>query len=90
MRVMTNEAVISLEDIRCVSVSCLNCKTKVLLDLREKSDHADRYGLTLPGECPVCRKPYDSALNGALTSLQVAYDAVRVIENRLSFRGDAG
>ncbi len=83
---MTKEVVVSLSEIRYVSVACGNCTTRVVLDLQDKSDHAKKYGLILSGECPGCRRTYDSAMNPGLSELQRAYDSLLPIEGNISFR----
>jgi hypothetical protein len=75
---MHKQIVLSLADIHHVSVGCPHCATKVLLDLRKKSEHAEKYGTLLTNQCPGCRKSYDSALGQAVTALQQAYDSLCV------------
>jgi hypothetical protein len=88
MLFMHKEMVFSLTDLRYVTVSCEHCKTRVILDLKEKPQIYGERGIFLPKECPGCRKNYDSALKPGLESLQKAYDDLTPIEKRIAFRGD--
>jgi len=85
---MQKEFVLSLANLRFVSVSCQHCKTRVVLDLREPSEYAKSFGELLPNECPGCRKSYDSSLGPGLFGLQGAYNNLRKAEKQLSFRCD--
>jgi hypothetical protein len=89
MLTMQKEIVVSLSELRRVSVSCTNCKTQIVLDLHEKSEHAKKYGLGVPAECPGCRKTFDDTLNAGLRELQSAYDALLPLEGRMRFRIEA-
>lgn len=85
---MRKTLLISLVDLRFVSVSCKHCRTRVLLDLREPSEHAKTFGTLLPNECPGCRAGYDSALNPGLLALQSAYRELLKIEKQIEFSTD--
>ncbi len=83
---MRKAFVISLADLRFVSVACQHCRTRVLLDLQQPSEHAMKIGELLPDECPGCRKHYDSALVPGLLALQSAYRDLLKIEKQIEFQ----
>ena|SRR5579883_2210379 len=83
---MRRALVISLADLRFVSVRCQHCRTRVVLDLQEPSEHATRFGVLLPNECPGCRKSYDTALAPGLVDLQNSYRNLLKIEKQIEFQ----
>lgn len=85
---MHKQIVVSLYDLRFVSVECPHCKTVVTLDMQEPQGLARDYANAFcPKECPGCQKDYDTAIRPSVDSFQKAYKALVGISDRISFRG---
>ena len=67
MCAMHKQFVVSLADLRYVRIECPQCKTKVILDMQEKSATAEKNNFFAPKECPGCRNDYDSAIAASVT-----------------------
>jgi hypothetical protein len=79
---------ISIADIRYVVIECPHCRTRVTLDLKERSSFAEKHGIFAPKECPGCRTAYDSAIQPNLDQLQRAYQSLLEIADRIRFHGE--
>jgi hypothetical protein len=88
MCVMHKETIISLADLRYVSISCPRCRASVTLDMQEESEFAKKSGISSPRECPSCRTPYDSAIPNNVEGMGRAYRSLLAIAERISFRGE--
>jgi len=90
MATMKQETVVDISDLRYVRVSCQHCKTRVILDLKEKSAPTEKTGILLSDTCPCCCEAYDSSLKGALTTIQKAYDALssEYVKHKVVFIGE--
>jgi hypothetical protein len=80
------EFVISLSDLRYVSITCPNCRTIVTLDMKEPSEFSEKHGAFAPKECPGCRIDYDTAIRPAVDGFQRSYQSLGEIADRISFR----
>lgn len=85
MLYMHQEPVVSLADLRCVSIECPLCRTKVVLDMEEISEHAKKYSMFAPAGCPGCRVDYDTAVRAAVDQFQKAYQTLMPVAGRVSF-----
>lgn len=85
---MHKEVVISIADLRYVSIECPVCKTRVVLDMKQKAPFAEKHGFFAPKKCPGCQSSYDSAIQPNVDSLQEAYQSLMQIADRISFRGE--
>jgi len=83
---MHKQLLLTLADVRFVTVGCQHCTTKVTIDLKEKSEYAEKFNILLANQCPGCRKNYDSAVGHALTALQQACDALAAVGKYISFQ----
>jgi hypothetical protein len=84
---MHKEVVVSLADLRYVSIECPNCRTKVTLDMKEKSDLSKKHEFFTPKECPGCQTGYETAIPRTLDAFQKSYEALLPIAGRITFRG---
>lgn len=74
MLAMHKELLLSLSDIRYISIGCPSCATRVVLDLGEAPAVDRNTGdPILPRACPNCRSPFDSALISAVRTLREAF-----------------
>jgi len=90
MLFMHKELVVSLADLRYVSISCQNCRTVVTLDMKTPSEFAQKNdGAFAPKQCPGCRQDYDTAIRPSVESFQRSYHSLMEIAGRISFRGEA-
>lgn len=80
--------VISLADLRFVSIECPECKTLVTMDMQEPHEFAQKHGAFTPNECPGCSRQYDSAIRPNVDKFQKAYQSLILIADRISFRGN--
>lgn len=85
---MHKELVTSIADLRYVCIECPHCRTKVILDMREKSSFAEKQGIFAPKSCPGCHSPYDSAIQPNVDNLQRAYQSLLELADRISFRSE--
>jgi hypothetical protein len=86
MAAMHKQLVVSLADLRYISVECKNCSSSVTLDMTKVSDHQRQYGFT-PAVCPACRNNYDTAVKN-INQLRDAYDSLLCVADQLTLRGD--
>jgi hypothetical protein len=86
MAAMQKQLVISLSDLRYVSVECANCGSSVTLDMTKESEHQKRFGFT-PTACSVCQKPHDTAIP-RLDDFRRAYESLLCVADRITLRGD--
>ena len=84
---MQTDFIVSLDDMRYVEIHCLNCTTKVTLDMEKPSDFSQKQNTFAPKECPGCRKDYDSAVKPAVDAFQRAYHSLLAIPKSVTFRG---
>ncbi len=86
---MKKEFVISLADLRHISVECPHCKASLTIDMQHPSEFAAKYSVFVPKECPACRVQYDSAIQPSVSSFVNAYKGVMTIAGRITFRAEA-
>lgn len=79
---------VSICDLRYICIQCPQCKTRVILDMKERSAVAEKHDFFAPMECPGCRGQYDSALRETIDKLQKLYGPLGKIADRISFLGD--
>lgn len=84
---MYKEIVVSLADLRYLSIECPICHTKVTLDMKDKSELAKKYAFFTPIECPGCQTKYDTAIPQTIDSFQKSYASLLEIAERISFHG---
>jgi phage FluMu protein Com len=89
MFAMHKQIVISLADLRFVSIECPECKTVVTMDMQETHEFAQKHDAFTPKECPGCSRQYDIAIRPNVDKFQKAYKALVEIADRISFRGNA-
>ena len=85
---MRRETVLSIRELRHVSITCPHCKTEVVLDMDAYAPPGagvvrDRMRFA-PIQCPGCRVRFDTALN-ALEDLQSAYAVLAQLGDVVSF-----
>ncbi len=73
MFAMRKQIVISLADLRFVSVECPECRTVVTMDMQEPHEFAQKHDAFTPKECPGCSRQYDSAIRPNVDKFQKAY-----------------
>ena len=86
MAAMHKQLVVSLLDLRYVSVGCSNCGSSITLDMTRESDHQKRFGFT-PVACSVCQRNYDTAVKN-IDHFRSAYDSLLCVADRITLRGD--
>jgi hypothetical protein len=86
---MQKQFVVSLADLRFISIECPTCRTIVTMDMKEPHELTKKYDAFTPKDCPACRHQYDSAVRPGVDALQRAYAALGTIADRVSFRMDA-
>ena len=86
MAAIHRQLVISLADLRYVSIECPNCNSVLTLDMEKQSDHQKKHGLFVRGLCTVCQKGFDSAMP-YVTQFRDIYLALLPIASKITFRG---
>jgi len=86
MAAMHRQLVISLEDLRYVSIECPNCNSVLTLDMQKESEHQKKHRLFVPGLCTVCQKGFDSAMP-YVTQFRDIYLTLLPIASKITFRG---
>lgn len=87
MAAMHRQLVVSLADLRYISLQCKNCDSSITLDMTKVSDHQRQHGFT-PAVCPACRQNYDTATR-SINQLRDAYDSLLRVADQVTLRGDA-
>lgn len=89
---MQTQSVVSLSDLRKVSIGCRQCSTQILLDLEERLPRNKILGDTKnSAECPGCGTEYDDATRAGLLLLWDAFRALSPVAALITFRAaDAG
>ena len=85
MAAMQRQLVVSLGDLRYVSVECAHCGSSVTLDMKQQTEHQTRFGFA-PAVCPVCQKPHDTSMQN-LEGFSIAYRALLGVADRITLRG---
>lgn len=86
---MQKQLVVSLADLRFVSIECPTCRTLVTMDMKDPHELKVKHDAFTPKDCPACRNQYDSAIRPGVDAFQRAYAALIGIADRVSFRVDA-
>lgn len=86
---MRKQYVISLDDLRHVSIECPRCRARVTLDMKERPELPGKQPMFAPKICPGCHEPYDSAIQPNVDALQRAYQSLAAIADRIRFVGEA-
>jgi hypothetical protein len=91
MYVMSKELVISVGDLRYLSVDCAHCKTNVTVDLGYKPPPPQAGELApeqvVPlSQCPTCRNLFDSRIPENIDSLRAIYLDLVKHKVQVSFR----
>lgn len=86
MAAMQKQVVVSLDDLRYVTVLCKNCGGSVTMDMTKESDFQRRFGFT-PVKCSICDVARDTSVK-YLDQLQEAYTALLGIADIITFRGE--
>jgi hypothetical protein len=86
---MHKQFIFSIKDLRFVTISCTNCKTRVTMDLQIECKSPERAEFPPPSACPRCRNPFDSAVSPAIESLQGVYRSLAGLASTVSFTGEA-
>ena len=87
MVAMRKHLIISLGDMRYVSINCRDCGNSVTLDMTRDSDHQKRFGFT-PAICSSCQSPHDTSIKN-LNDFRRAYESLLGIAERISFHGES-
>ncbi len=89
MLAMQKQIVISLMDLRYVSIECPHCKTVVTLDMKGGlGDLGKKHKVFTPEKCPACPADYDTAIKENVDGFCRAYQSLLPIAERISFRGE--
>jgi hypothetical protein len=81
---MHDDVIVSVSDLRFVTLACRHCNTRVTLDL-EAEFEPPRAPFRSPRECPRCGNPFDSAVPGAAELMQRVYKAVAGLGGDVTF-----
>lgn len=84
---MRDQFVVSVEDLRFLTLFCRDCHTKVTLDLEMEFDPAGPHKKTFdsPKSCPRCANSFDSAIPEAVNSMQRVYRALAQLGDAVTF-----
>ena len=82
---MRKEIVFGIEDLRYVEIECPHCHTKVILDMQQPAEFAQKHDFFAPRKCPGCETSYDSAIQPGVDRLQKAYAELLRIGDRVRF-----
>jgi hypothetical protein len=85
---MHDQIVVSVQDLRLVTISCSHCNTKVTLDL-EMDFEPPRAPFHVPTECPRCGSRFDSAVPRAVEGMYKVYKALAQLGAAVTFSYDA-
>ena len=85
---MQREFIVSLADLRYVTITCPQCRTQVTLDMKEPSEFSKNHEYFAPSKCPGCHNLYDTAIAPAVNGFQRSYELVSAIADRISFKGE--
>ena len=87
---MHDQFVVSIEDLRFVTMLCRHCNTRVTLDFSAEFDPGGNRKLAFapPSECPRCSNRFDSAIPAAVDSMQKAYKALVGLGDAVTFTSD--
>jgi len=88
MTAMQKQLVVSLADIRYLSIYCPRCRTTVTLDMKEPPQITEKHSAFAPKICPGCRDDYDTAIRSNVDRLYGAYKALEPIADRIGLRGE--
>jgi NAD-dependent SIR2 family protein deacetylase len=86
MVAMRRQSIISLSDMRYVSIQCKQCGASITLDMMRVSDYQKRFGFA-PTACSACQLPHDTSVKN-LDGLRLAYESLLGISDRITFHGD--
>lgn len=81
---MRKQMIVGLGDFRYVSIECPRCHTRLVLDM-QKREFANEHNFFTPKICPGCSSNYDSAIQPNVDRLQVAYEGLMEIADRVTF-----
>ena len=84
MVAMHRQFVLSLSDLRYISINCKKCSASVTLDMTRESDHQKQYGFA-PMVCPACKQGYDTAIRN-LSGFRHAYQSLLCVADQLTLR----
>ena len=84
---MHDQFVVSIQDLRLVTILCPQCSTKVTLDL-EVEFAPPRSPFKVPDECPRCGNRFDSAIPRAIEGIQKIYKALAQLGDAVTFTRD--
>lgn len=83
---MYNHVVVSIQDLRFLTLSCSHCNTRVTLDLAKEFEPGSGHTPFLsPTECPRCGNRYDSAIPGSVNAMQKIYKTLAGLGDAVSF-----
>ena len=88
MAAMHKQIVISLSDMRYISIGCPTCNSVLTLDMSQKVDPDSRYHTFLPTSCGVCQTQYDTALVN-INGLHGIYQSLGKVADRITSRGES-
>lgn len=87
MAAMHRQLVVSLTDLRYISVECKNCGSSITLDMTRESDHQKQWGFA-PAACSVCRQNYDTAIKN-INHFRDAYVLLLCVADQVTLQGEA-
>ena len=87
MAAMHKQIVVSLADLRYVSIQCHSCGSSITLDMGKSTTHQAANDVFLPKICTACRAPYDSAM-GNVDELRRLFQYLGPVADRITFRGE--
>jgi hypothetical protein len=80
---MRNKFVVSIQDLRFVTILCKSCNTQVTLDL-----HVEPHPNSIPRMCPRCQALFEGVIPGALETMQKIYTALADLGGAITFSRD--
>lgn len=87
MQCMEKHFTLSLPDFCYLSILCVHCKTRLVLDLRQSKDDQTKPTI-FPEKCSACGSEYDRQMQPCLTDFRRAYQLLlNNYADRLSFHG---
>ena len=87
MTAMQKQFILTLADLRYISIECRQCSSVLTLDMTRLSEHQEKHGFFLPGVCSACRQPFDTATK-TLSSFRDCYEELLQVPEKVTFRAE--
>lgn len=86
---MHKQTVVSIQDLRFVTILCRHCNTKVTMDLKVEFPQPRTSRFIVPRECPRCQDSFDSVLPPSIEALQRVYSSLAAVPGGVTFTSES-